>query len=448
MSSTPTDRGDATLVIGAGPAGLATARALAARGLPYDQVERNEGVGGIWDIDAPGSPMYEAAHFISSRTLSGFPGFPMGADLPDYPDHRQVLGYLRDFAAAYRLGGRVETGRSVSSVQAEGGRYLVTLDGGEQRSYAAVVCCSGAQWTPRMPEIPEAFTGEVVHSKEYRDLEQLRGRRVLVIGGGNSACDIVVDAARAAERAVISMRRGYWFIPKHVFGVPSDVFAARGPHLPKRIEQALFGFVLTKLYGKPERLGLPKPDHRVFETHPVLNSNLFLALQHGDVVPRPGIADMAGTTVTFTDGSTEDVDLVIAATGYRHTIPYAQDLFGGGEHPDLYLTACSREHEGLFGIGFTETNSGAYGHFDGLAQIVAAHLADRRDDPAAYAKFRSMVRHERPDLSGGIRFDDSPRHAGYVDADALTAFRREVMGRMAWRPQHGTPAPALTPVPA
>lgn len=438
---------DTTLVIGAGPAGLASARALAARGLPYDHVERHHGVGGIWDIDAPGSPMYEAAHFISSRTLSGFPGFPMGEDLPDYPDHRQVLAYLRAFADAHRLTDRVETGRTVTSVQPEDGGYRVTLDGGEERRYGAVVCCSGAQWTPRMPEIPESFTGEVWHSKQYRDLDQLRGKRVLVIGGGNSACDIVVDAARAADRAVLSMRRGYWFIPKHVFGIPSDVFAARGPHLPKRVEQAVFGFVLNRLYGRPERLGLPGPDHRVFETHPVLNSNLFLALQHGDVVPRPGIAGMAGSTVTFTDGSTEDVDLVIAATGYRHTVPYAQDLFGGGEHPDLYLTAFSREHEGLFGIGFTETNSGAYGHFDGLAQLVAAHLADRRDDPAAHRRFRSMVRHERPDLSGGIRFDDSPRHAGYVDADALTAVRREVMGRMGWRTEHGTPV-RLSAVPA
>jgi cation diffusion facilitator CzcD-associated flavoprotein CzcO len=438
---------DTVLVIGAGPAGLATARALAARGLPYDHVERHTGVGGIWDIDAPGSPMYEAAHFISSRTLSGFPGFPMGEDLPDYPDHRQVLAYLRAFAAAHRLTDRLETGRSVHRVERDGPGYRVTLDGGEVRSYGAVVCCSGAQWTPRMPDVPDAFTGEVWHSKDYRDLDQLRGKRVLVIGGGNSACDIVVDAARAADHAVLSMRRGYWFIPKHVFGVPSDVFAARGPHLPRRVEQAVFGWVLNRLYGKPERLGLPRPDHRVFETHPVLNSNLFLALQHGDVVPRPGIADMAGTTVTFTDGSTEDVDLVIAATGYRHTVPYAQDLVGDGEHPDLYLTAFSREHEGLFGIGFTETNSGAYGHFDGLAQLVAAHLADRRDDPAAYRRFRSMVEHERPDLSGGIRFDDSPRHAGYVDADALTAFRREVMGRMGWRAEHGTPV-RLSAVPA
>ena len=92
----------AVCIIGAGPAGLATARALRARGLDYDQFERHSDVGGLWDIDAPGSPMYEAAHFISSRTMSGFGGFPMSDDLPDYPSHRQVLSYLQGFRRRLR----------------------------------------------------------------------------------------------------------------------------------------------------------------------------------------------------------------------------------------------------------------------------------------------------------------------------------------------------------
>nr|WP_106208330.1 NAD(P)-binding domain-containing protein [Kineococcus rhizosphaerae] len=432
------DRGQATLVIGAGPAGLAAARALRARDLPYDHVERH-GIGGIWDIDAPGSPMYEAAHFISSKTLSGFEGFPMPEEFPDYPNHRQVLSFLRDFADAHDLTDRVETGVTVTDVTQEpDGRWLVTTAGGRRRRYGAVVCCTGAQWFPAVPDLPGEFTGTFVHSSTYRNADDLRGRRVLVIGGGNSACDIAVDAARTAERVVLSMRRGYWFIPKHVLGRPSDVFASGGPHLPVRVQQFLFSRALTLLHGKPSRWGLQDPDHRLFETHPVLNSNLFLALQHGDIDPRPGIAAVDGRTVTFTDGRTAEVDTIIAATGYRHRVPYAQRYFGDEQHPDLYLTAFSREHEGLFGIGFTETNSGAFKHFDAFAQMIASHLQDRRSNPERYAQFVRFLRTDRPDLSGGIRFDASPRHRGYVDADALTAYRAEVGRRFGWRLQTGT----------
>ncbi|WP_380160624.1 flavin-containing monooxygenase [Kineococcus sp. R86509] len=431
------DRGDAVLVVGAGPAGLAAARALRARGLSYDHVDRH-GVGGIWDIEAPGSPMYEAAHFISSRTLSGFEGFPMPADYPDYPHHRQVLAYLRSFADAYDLTDRVETGVEVRDVDRSGDRWQVTLTDGRRREYAGIVCCSGAQWFPVLPDLPGEFAGELRHSNTYRSADEVRGRRVLVVGGGNSGCDIAVDAARTADRVLLSMRRGYWFIPKHVFGRPSDVFAAGGPHLPVRLQQKVFGWVLNLLNGRPERWGLQKPDHRLFETHPVLNSNLFLALQHGDVEPRPAIRSVDGHRVVFTDGQEAEVDTIIAATGYRHAVPYAQRFLGSDQHPDLYLTSFSRQYEGLFGIGFTETNSGAFKHFDALAQMIASHLDDRRNRPEQYRGFRQFIADDTPDLTGGLSFDSSARHQGYVDADALTRYRAAVGRRFGWRLQTGT----------
>lgn len=432
QESGPTAR---VLVVGAGPAGLATARALLGHGVGYDHVERHTEVGGIWDIEAPGSPMYDAAHFISSKTLSGFDGFPMPDDYPDYPSHRLVLAYLRSFADAYGLTERIRFGTGVDEVApATGGGYDVRFADGTTAHYEAVVCCTGAQWQESMPELPGAFPGTFRHSRTYRSAEEVAGRRVLVIGGGNSACDIAVDASRTAERVVISMRRGYWFIPKHIFGMPSDVFGSSGPHLPMWLQQRAFGAALRLLVGDPTKVGLQRPDHRLFETHPVLNSNLHHSLQHGDVVARPGIAAVDGHRVTFTDGTQEEVDEIIAATGYRHGVPYATQLFGPGQ-PDLYLTSFSREREGLFGIGFTETNSGAYVHFDELAQMVAAHLADRVENPARYRRFRQQVRTDRPDLSGGIRFDGSPRHEGYVDADALTRYRRRLVRDLGWVPR-------------
>lgn len=284
-----------------------------------------------------------------------------------------------------------------------------------------------------------------MHSSHYRDLDQVSGKRVLVVGGGNSACDIVVDAGRGAARAVISMRRGYWFVPKHVFGVPSDVFADSGPKLPVWLEQRVFGTLLNVLYGKPEKLGLQRPDHRLFETHPVLNSNLFLSLQHGDVTAKPGIVTTSGTRVTFVDGSSEDFDLIIYATGYLHAVPYAQQYFGSAQHPDLYLTCFSRDHTGLYGVGFIETNSGAYRHFDAFGQLIASHLDDQLRRPERAAEFASMIATDRPDLSGGIKFDKSPRHQGYVDSHALSRYRDSVVDRMGWTTLD-VPGPAESPL--
>lgn len=420
-----------TCIIGAGPAGLATARALRERGLPYTHLERHDGVGGLWDIDNPGTPMYESAHFISSRTLSGFPGFPMPAHYPDYPSHRLILEYLRDFAAAHRLTDQIEFGVAATDVQPHpGGGWRVRRSDGTETHHAQVVAASGVQWHPQLIDIP-GYTGEVRHSVTHRSAAELAGRRVLVVGAGNSGCDIACDAARSADHAVISMRRGYWFIPKHLGGVPVDVFAESGPNLPMWLEQRVFGALLRLVNGDPTRLGLQRPDHRLFESHPILNDQLLHHLRHGDITARPGIASAHGTTITFTDGSTEDVDLVLLATGYRHRVPYAQDLFGPEQHPDLYLNAFSR-HPGLFGVGYVETNSGAFALMDLLARMVAAHIADVTERPGQWRRFERAIRNDRPDLSGGIRFVDSPRHVGYVDSHAFARYLRRVCATMGW----------------
>ncbi len=420
-----------TCIIGAGPSGLAMARALKSRGLPYTHVERHTGLGGLWDIDNPGTPLYDSAHFISSRTMSALPGHPMPSGYPDYPSHRQILRYLEDFAGTYGLTEAISFGTEVTSVEATAdGRWRVTLADGGTSEHDAVVAASGLQWYPNEPVLPGSYSGEVRHSVSYHSADELDGRRVLVVGAGNSGCDIACDAARSAERAVISMRRGYWFIPKHIFGMPSDVFADGGPALPIWLQQRAFAVLLRLMVGDLTRLGLAKPDHRLFETHPILNDQLIHHLRHGDVIARPAIATTNGTAVTFTDGSTENVDLILLATGYRHRIPYAQQLFGDEQHPDLYLTAFSR-HRGLFGLGFIETNSAAYPLIDRMANLIAGHIADRTERPDRYAAFRRRIESDHPDLSGGIRFIDSPRHQGYVDSHAFGRYLDRVADELA-----------------
>ncbi|MGN9761966.1 flavin-containing monooxygenase [Streptomyces sp. SD31] len=423
-----------TCVIGAGPAGLAVARALAERDLPYTHIERHTGPGGLWDIDNPGSPMYESAHFISSKTLSGFGGCPMPDHFADYPPHRQILSYLTSFAEAYGLRDRIEFGTEVRSVDKNpDGTWTVTRGDGRASTHRQVVVCTGAQWHPNVPDLPGDFTGEVRHTVTYRSSAELRGKRVLVVGAGNSGLDIACDAARSADYAAISMRRGYWFIPKHLFGWPVDTIAAGGPHLPMWLQQKLFGGLLRLINGDPRRLGLQKPDHKLFETHPAINSLLIHHLQHGDITARPGIARTEGRTVHFTDGTSDDFDLILLATGYVHKVPVAQKYFGDEQHPDLYLCSFSREHEGLFGVGFVETNSGAYQLFDSQAQLIASFIRDARAGLPTAERFARMIRSDRPDLSGGLRFVDSPRHTGYVHSEAFVKYLGTVAEGMGWR---------------
>ena len=424
--------GDTTLIIGAGPAGLAMARALRARGIDYTHVDSLSGPGGIWDIDAPGTPMYESAHFISSRTASGFAGFPMPDDYPDYPDHRRILAYLRAFADAYDLTDQIRFGTEVTALQREGDRWQVTYGDGLGEEFASVIVCTGAQWVPSLPELP-GFTGEARHSATYRSADEFRGRRVLIVGGGNSGCDIACDAAAAADHASISLRRGYWFIPKHVFGLPSDVVGGKGSFLPKRLERAALQPLLRLLVGDLTRLGLEKPDHKLFETHPIMNDQLLHHLRHGDIVARRGIASAAGNTVTFTDGTSDDFDLVLFATGYRHAVPFAQHLFGDEQHPDgLYLSAFSRRHQGLYTVGFVETNSGAYPLFDRQAHLVAGYLDETARGTPGAAQFARRIRSDRPRLTNGLRFDASPRHRGYVDSDAFVAYLDRTAVEFGW----------------
>ncbi|MEO0600071.1 MAG: NAD(P)-binding domain-containing protein [Myxococcota bacterium] len=412
-------------VVGGGPAGMAMVRSLAAQGIAFDCFERHTDVGGIWDQGNPGSPMYDSAHFISSRTQSHFHDFPMPDAYPDYPSHRQILAYMHAFADAYGIRPHIRFGMAVASTERTEDGWIVTTDDGQRRSYAALICATGTTWHPRMPEIPGRFAGELLHSNQYRSARELEGKRVLVIGAGNSGVDIACDAAQSAGEAAISLRRGYHFIPKHIFGMPADEFAQQGPPLPRWLEQRVFGAMLRVLNGDVTRLGLPAPDHRVFETHPIMNTQLLHFLAHGDIAVRPDVARFEGDTVWFDDGSSGAFDVVICATGYRWAIPYvdrAHFSWKGGR-PDLYMSLFSRADPTLYALGFMETNGGAYKLFDEMADLITRSIVARRAGGRAAAAVDGLIEADRPDLSGGIRFVGSDRHATYVE---IGAYRRQV----------------------
>jgi cation diffusion facilitator CzcD-associated flavoprotein CzcO/amino acid transporter len=427
-------------IIGAGPCGLLAARAFKLAGIPYDHFERHSGVGGIWDIENPGSSMYEAAHFISSKYTSGFFGLPMPESYPDYPDYRQLHAYIRDFASAYGLTGGITFNTAVERAEPLGqdaaNGWRVSLSTGETRTYRGLVCAPGVTWHPNLPDYPGLgeFAGEVRHTVSYRRSDELRGRRVLIVGAGNSGVDIACEAARAADAAFISVRRGYRFVPKHIFGVPTDVFASGAVRPPKGV--ALpddFSEMLDVLVGDLTRFGLPKPDHKALESHPIMNSQILHHLAHGDLTAKGPVTRFTPTGAVFADGSEEAIDLVLFATGYDYKLPFLDPalLAWRQGHPDLYLNIFHRTLQGLSVIGFVEFASAGYQRFDEMAQM-AAMDAYLRQSGEGLDVWRRMKAEDQPNLRGAMTYVDSPRHANYVDVAVYRRILSEIRERFGW----------------
>jgi cation diffusion facilitator CzcD-associated flavoprotein CzcO len=370
-------------VIGAGAAGLATLKALADAGVPAVAFEATDTVGGLWVYGSPGSPAYRTLHLNTSKGRTQFADHPMPADWPDYPDHRRIAGYLADYADRFGLREAVRQRHTVERVtRADGGGWTVHAggpDGPVRLDVEAVVVANGHNRAPKWPDpYPGGCTAEQLHSHDYRGPEQLAGRRVLVVGGGNSAMDIAVDASYAAARTLLSLRRGVWVVPKYLLGRPSDTLnGALARRLPWRLRQRISQTMLTATVGPPARYGLPAPAHGFLQDHPTLSDGLLSRLTHGDIQARPGIARFAGDRVEFTDGRADEVDLVVWCTGYRVAVPFLDPglLGDGADRLPLYRHVFHLDAPGLAFVGLMQSTGAAFPLVEAQARLVAGWLA-------------------------------------------------------------------------
>lgn len=417
-------------VIGAGPSGLAAARALHKRGIVVDGYEASHGVGGLWDITNPRSTMYESAHLISSRTTTEFAEFPMRSRV-DYPGHRVLREYFAEYADRFGLTALFRFDTRVTRLEPRDGGWDLTgvgPEGEETRWYAGVVLANGTLAEPNVPTFRGSFTGELLHTSAYKSPEQLRGRRVLLIGAGNSGCDIAVDAVHHAVSVDMSVRRGYYFVPRYLFGKPSDTLN-QGRPLPARIKQAVDSRVLRAFTGDPVRFGFPKPDYRIYESHPIVNTLILNHLGQGDLRIRPDIDRFDGSTVHFRDGSADDYDLVLLATGYTLDYPFVdrEHLHWQGASPRLFLNVFPASFNGLYVMGMIEASGiGWQGRYE-QAELLAAYLDAAENDAPRAARFRDRVTGMAwPDVTGGYHYLGLDRMAYYVNKDAYRgAVRRE-----------------------
>ena len=414
-------------MIGAGPSGLAGARNLQRFGIPWTGFELGDDVGGLWNIDAPRSTVYESAHLISSRTTTQFAEFPMQDDVADYPSHRELFGYFSDFADHYGLRDGFSFGTEVERIEPTDGHWEVTANG-RTTTHAGVLVANGTLSEPNVPAFAGTFDGTVLHTSDYKSASVFAGKRVLVIGAGNSGCDIAVDAVHHAASVDLSVRRGYHFVPKYLFGKPSDTLN-QGRPLPPRIKQAIDSRVLRMFTGDPTRFGFPEPDHKIYESHPIVNTLVLHHLGHGDIHVRQDVDRLDGSGVRFVDGSRSDYDLVVLATGYTLHYPFVDRelLDWTGMAPDLYLNVFSRRDPNLFVLGMIEASGiGWQGRYE-QAELVARVITAREQAPKRAAAFDGRVHGPPPDLSGGYHYLGLERMAYYVNKDAYrSAVRREI----------------------
>ena len=414
-------------VIGAGSSGIAAAKALHQRGIDFDCFEASDRVGGNWVFKNRNgmSSAYRSLHINTSRERMQFADFPMPRTCPDFPHHTDIAAYFDAYVDHFGFRHRIAFETAVERAAPAGGGWEVTLTGGETRRYDAVLVANGHHWDPRPPEPPfpgsDAFAGVQLHSHAYTgdDPALFRDRRVVVLGMGNSAMDIAVEASHTAAATYLAARRGAWIVPKYVLGRPMDQFPL-STRVPVVVRHRVSERVLRVVVGDLERYGLPRPDHRFGQAHPTVSDEILSRLSHGAVTPKPNIARLTERTVVFADGSEVEADVVVYCTGYKVSFPFfdpeliaAPDndlpLFRRVFHPDV---------AGVYFIGLLQPLGAIMPLAAAQSEWVCDHLTGAYVLPPPH-ELRADIERERARMFK--RYVASKRHTMQVDFDDYLA---------------------------
>ena len=420
-------------VIGAGSSGIAAAKALHERGIPFECVEKSDRVGGNWVFGNRNgmSSAYRSLHINTSRERMEYSDFPMPKSYPDFPHHTQIANYFDDYVDHFGFRDKIVFNTGVEhAARDDAGEWTVTLDTGETRRYDALLVANGHHWDPRWPEppFPGHFDGVQMHSHHYVENTDFRDKNVLVVGIGNSAMDIAVEASFVARRTFLSSRRGAYILPKYLFGRPLDQIGVNAltPLMPFAFRRA----ILTAMYrvgvGKVQDYGLPEPDHKLGEAHPTISADFLNRIAHGEMTWKPNIAALAGDKVSFADGSVEPVDVIVYCTGYRVTFPFFDEDFISASDNDLPLfrRVFKPGIDNVFFIALLQPLGATMPLAEAQGRWIAAYLRGEYHLPPR-AQMEADMRRERERMFK--RYVASTRHTMQVDFDNyLSDLRKEL----------------------
>jgi hypothetical protein len=414
---------------------LTAVKALADAHLSVQCFEKSDRVGGNWVFKNKNglSSAYRSLHINTSRERMQFRDFPMPKDYPDYPKHDLIARYFQDYADAFGLEQhiRFETTVDRAVPRTEGG-FRLTLAHGASEDFDALVVANGHHWDPAWPEpaIAGEFSGLQMHSHAYLDPDEphaLRGKRVLVVGMGNSAMDIASELGHpgVAEKVFLAARRGAWVLPKYAFGKPIDQGTVIPSFVPARVRRALAELWFRLAVGRLEDFGLPKPDHHLDQAHPTMSSEILTRLGSGDVQAKPALVELDGERVRFADGSVETVDVIIYATGYKVTFPFFSSDFLAPRANDLplFLRIFPLDRADLCFVGLAQPVGAIMPLAEAQAKLIAELLSGSYELPSAIDRKR---RTERERAQMFARYVPSRRHTMQLDYEEyLTSLAAE-----------------------
>ena len=413
-------------VIGAGSSGLPVGKALADRGIDFTIFEKSDRVGGNWVFGNKNrmSSAYRSLHINTSRDRMQYAAYPMPRDYPDFPHHTLIARYFEGYVDAFGLRPRIRFETGVTRVaRAPGGGWLVETDRGDRARFDVVAIANGHHWDPRgpTPPPPGRFDGIELHSHHYIDPTEphdLRGKRVIVVGMGNSAMDIACELARegVAARTVLVARRGAYVIPHYWFGKPLDQLLALPAWTPAPLRRWLATAAYRIAVGDVARYGLPAPAHRIDAAHPTISSELLPRLGRGDLVVRPAIARLEGDRVRFVDGAVEAADAIVWCTGYNVSFPFLDPAIASAPDNDLplFFRVFKPGVDDLCFVGLLQPLGAVMPLAEAQGTWIAEYLAGEYDLPDDAAMHRAIAA-ER--LAMYRRYVRSARHTMQVDFD-------------------------------
>ncbi|TMS51824.1 NAD(P)/FAD-dependent oxidoreductase [Mycobacterium sp. DBP42] len=411
-----------TAIIGAGISGLTAGKMLKDYRVPYTTFETSDRIGGNWAFGNPNghSSAYRSLHIDTSKHRLSFKDFPIPERFPSFPHHSDIKSYLDSYANAFGLSENIEFNNGVvHAARIEGGGWEIEDQAGARRVFDLLVVANGHHWDPRLPEFPGTFTGEEIHSHHYIDPKEpleLTGKRILVVGIGNSAADITVELSSKSlqNQVTLSTRSSAWIVPKYIAGQPGDKYFRTNPYLPLSWQRKMVQLIGPILGTDPTMYGLPAPNHKLFEAHPTQSVELPLRLGSGDVIPKPNVSRLDGATVHFEDGSSDDFDVIVYATGYNITFPFFDlDVVSApGNHIRLYKRMFKPGMDDLVFMGFAQAIPTLFPFVECQSRLLAAYAVGRYALPAV-AEMERVIDADQQLHAGHCT--DRPRHTQQVD---------------------------------